>query len=568
MRNNFIVAQKIYLFTIGILLFCTPFKTNAQELRNPMSFPILLSGNFGELRSNHFHAGIDFKTQGVEGKPIHAVQGGYVSRISVSPGGYGNALYLDHPDGTTTVYGHILRFSNKITAYVKEKQYEQESFTVNLSLSLEQIPVEEGEVIALSGNTGSSEGPHLHFEVRDTKSEHVLDPIVYFKKQLKDTRSPKIQGIMIYPIGGEGVVNGRNQKQELKLITAKDGTQIVSGKVEAWGKIGLAIKAYDYMDNTNNTYGIKETTLTVDNQDVVFRSYIDRFSFDESRYLNNYVDYEEWINKRSFYMKSFLDPGNRLRFIDNINRGVITINEARTYQLTYKLTDAFGNSTRLSIWIEGKKQDIPALNTQGTEHFHWTSENKFGNKGVRLSIMRGNLYNDLYFKYAVKEDSLALSATHTLHNTPVALHRNAQLSIRLQHDLLENKKKYGIIRIDKGKRSWIEGTYRKGWIDANIRELGTYAIAQDTIPPTITPLDMGMWGKRERITFRVSDNLSGVSTYRGEINGQYVLFEMNNRSVITYHFDKERLKRGKHSLKLLVTDACGNESTYTHTFSW
>lgn len=561
--------MQIHHILAGIFLFAgiTNNTAEAQQLRKPMDIPVLLSGNFGELRSNHFHSGIDFKTQGVEGKPIHSVQDGYVSRISVSPWGYGNSLYITHPDGTTTVYGHLQKFSQKITAYLKEKQYEQESFNVNLSLTPDELPVKEGELVALSGNTGSSGGPHLHFEVRDTETEEPMDPIEYYKDLIKDTQAPKIQGIMVYSMPGKGVVNGSRRKLELKPVTAKNGKQTLTGKIEAWGEIGLAVKGYDYMDNTSNIYGIKDITLTADSQ-VIFHSNLDRFAFDESRYLNSFTDFEEWKEHRSFYIKSFVDPGNRLRFIESLNRGILTIDEPRTYHLTYQLADAFGNTTQLSIQIEGKEQPIPEIDTENTELFHWWSDNRFGAKGIRLTIPKGNLYDDLYFRYSVKEDSTALGATHILHNKPVAFHKSAKLSLRLQTDTLENKQQYGIVRLQNGRRSWTGGVYRNGWVDADIKETGSYTLGQDLVPPTITPLNPATWVSKQAIALRLSDNLSGVQTYRGEIDGQYVLFEMNSKSVITYHFDKERLARGKHTLKLVVTDACGNQSTYTYPFTW
>lgn len=561
--------MQIHHILAGIFLFAgiTNNTAEAQQLRKPMDIPVLLSGNFGELRSNHFHSGIDFKTQGVEGKPIHSVQDGYVSRISVSPWGYGNGLYITHPDGTTTVYGHLQKFSQKITAYLKEKQYEQESFNVNLSLTPDELPVKEGELVALSGNTGSSGGPHLHFEVRDTETEEPMDPIEYYKDLIKDTQAPKIQGIMVYSMPGKGVVNGSRRKLELKPVTAKNGKQTLTGKIEAWGEIGLAVKGYDYMDNTSNIYGIKDITLTADSQ-VIFHSNLDRFAFDESRYLNSFTDFEEWKEHRSFYIKSFVDPGNRLRFIESLNHGILTIDEPRTYHLTYQLADAFGNTTQLSIQIEGKEQPIPEVDTENTELFHWWSDNRFGAKGIRLTIPKGNLYDDLYFRYSVKEDSTALGATHILHNKPVAFHKSAKLSLRLQTDTLDNKQQYGIVRLQNGRRSWTGGVYRNGWVDADIKEMGSYTLGQDLVPPTITPLNPATWVSKQAIALRLSDNLSGVQTYRGEIDGQYVLFEMNSKSVITYHFDKERLARGKHTLKLVVTDACGNQSTYTYPFTW
>ncbi|MDH6534954.1 M23 family peptidase [Parabacteroides sp. 52] len=556
-------ATLLLLFFFGVISPCGLW---GQELPNPLEFPIQLSGNFGELRSNHFHSGIDFKTQQVEGKPVHAVQEGYVSRISVSPWGYGNALYLTHPDGTTTVYAHLLRFAKHIMQYVKEQQYEQESFPVNLLLDPEQFPVQQGEVIALSGNTGSSGGPHLHFEVRDTQTEELMDPLLFYKKQIKDTTPPRIHGIMVYAQTGEGVVNGSNKKQEFKLINKKNGRPVLSAHIEAWGKIGLAVKAYDYMDNNHNIYGVKSIRLLMDSL-VVFQSDIEGFALDDTRYLNSFTDYAEWVNNRSFYMKSFIEPGNRLPFLKALNRGYLVIDQERTYHLLYQLADIFGNTTELAVEIKGKKQIIPPPDPD-TECFYRAGENRFGAKGIRLTIPRGNLYTDLYFRYKVKEEENGLAPVHILHDSPLALHQKASLSLRLRQDTLENKQIYGIVRIHNGKRTWIGGTYRKGWIDATIRELGAYTLAADTLPPTLTPIQPESWKKKQEFIFRLSDNLSGIKTYRGEIDGQYILFEMNSRSVIRYRLDKERIERGTHILTLTATDGCGNETVYNHTFTW
>lgn len=554
---------------LNILVFLTAHVTlTAQELRNPFDFPILLSGNFGELRNNHFHAGLDFKTQGVEGKPIHAVADGYVSRISVSPWGYGNALYMDHPDGTTTVYGHLQQFSDSLTAYVREHQYEQETFAINLVPDSGRFFFKKGDIIALAGNSGSSGGPHLHLEIRDTKTEEILDPLSYYKELITDTRPPQIQGVMIYPVEGRGVINGSNKKLELKPVRSKDGKQVLTGKIEAWGEIALAVKGYDYMNNTSNIYGVRKIALREDST-VIFRSNLNRLAFDESRYLNSFVDYEEWKDKRSFYMKSFVEPGNRLRFIESINRGIININEERTYQLTYLLQDIYGNATRINVWVDGKEQSIPAPETENAEYFHWKSENRFGAKGIRLVIPANNLYDDVYFRYSVKEDSTALAATHTLHNRTIPIHDKALLSLRIQNDTLDNKEQYGVVRKQNKRFDWVGGSYRNGWMDADIRELGTYTVSQDTKSPTITPVNQNVWVGSQKITFRITDNLSGIKSYRGEIDGTFVLFELDGKKgLVSYSFDKIRLKRGNHKLIFRVTDNCGNQSVYEHTFVW
>lgn len=560
-------------FHVTIIIYISIFLSSSfaysqdKALRNPFDFPILLSGNFGELRANHFHSGIDFKTQGVEGKPVRAVLDGYISRIGVSPWGYGNVLYMNHPDGTTTVYAHLQKFSDSIAFYVKEQQYIEESFTVNLYPDAARFTFKQGEVIGFGGNSGSSGGPHLHFEVRDTETEEVLDPLFYFKDRVKDTRPPRITGLKVYPIESRGIVNGSVRPRTLKLSTPKNTQQlIVSDKIEAWGDIAFGVKAFDSMDGTSNIYGVKEVILMKDS-DVVFRSNIEQYSFDETRYLNSFTDYSEWRKSGSFFMKSFIEPGNRLRFISGKDRGIITIDEERTYLLSYLLSDMQGNTTLLAFKVQGKKQDLPEV--KDSTVFNWTGDNRFGSKGVRLFIPRGNLYTDLTLKYSHKEDSTALAGIHTLHAEAIPLHKSADLSIRLQHDTLSNKQQYGIVRLHKGRKYWVGGKYRDGWMQGSIRELATYSLAADTVPPVITPIDPDTWVQKKRITIRIADQLSGVNTYRGEIDGEFVLFEFDGKKgLLTYRFDSERLTKGTHELTFTVTDACGNQSIYTRKFNW
>lgn len=536
----------------------------------PLQIPLYLSGNFGELRSNHFHSGIDFKTQGVTDKPVYSVDSGYVSRISVSPYGYGNALYVTHPSGMTSVYGHLNGFSKKIAAIVEKKQYENESFAVNLTFGKDEIPVKRGEIIASSGNTGSSGGPHLHFELRDTGTEVPLDPLVYFRGRIRDNRNPEIKSIALYRIADED--EGAFSKKTVPVKNGNLKKQTLAEPLQAWGKIGLGIKAFDYMNETNNIYGVYSIGLTVDG-DTVFSAAFDRFSFDESRYENSFTDYEEWMKNRSFIMKSFVDPGNRLTIYSHLkNRGVITIDEERPYRCTYILKDAFGNTTELKFTINGKKQPLPESGKSkgsDTDRMYYNKENGINKEGVSLSIPKGALYRNIRFAYDRKEDPQYCSAIHRLHNYTEPLHKNSVLRVKIDRDTLANKQQY-CFRYNGRSPKIVEGKYDNGYLEAQVRELGEYAVTTDTEKPVIIPISPEKWAKTGVIVFSIRDNKSGIRSYRGEIDGKFVVFALDGKSGrLTHKLDKGRTGNNRrHNLKLTLTDNCGNEQQYTRAFTW
>ncbi|MDR1115142.1 MAG: M23 family metallopeptidase [Tannerella sp.] len=567
-------SRRFFLFLIIMLLGIFHTRTAAQVLSNPFDFPVQLSGAFCDLRADHFHAGIDIRTKGSEGHALHAVQKGYISRVSVNSRGYGLAVYITHPDDSVvTVYGHLQRFNSRLTDLVREKQYEKESFAVDFNLNPDVMPVGQGEVIGYSGNSGSSGGPHLHFEVRDMRTNEFIDPLVFYKSHVPDTRKPYVRGLMVYPVEGKGMVNGSNRKQNIELKLDKNDNPSIATTIEAWGEIGLGIRAVDRMDGTGFSYGIKDILQTVDSVET-YRSYADRFSSGESKYINSYTDYEEWSRSRAFYIKTFVEPGCHLRFVASRNSGKINISEERIYNIVITLTDLYGNVCNVPIKIKGRKQEITPPDTAGTKLMKWYDYNAFGSKGISLTIPRNSLYSSIYMQYKASYpgNSVFYSTVHTLHRSPVPLHEAAQLSIYMDriHEQADTKR-FGIVLINvlTGKFSWIGGAYRDGWIDAEISELGTYAVACDTVPPVITPVEPDKWREKKQVGFRITDALSGISTYRGEIDGKYALFEFDGKNaMLSYHFDSKRLQPGYHQLKLAVTDGCGNKSEYRHAFTW
>ncbi|MDR2627156.1 MAG: M23 family metallopeptidase [Dysgonamonadaceae bacterium] len=548
-------------------LFCTT-EGHAQQAILPMDIPPLLSGNFGELRTNHFHSGIDFKTSGKTGIPVRAVMDGFVSRINVSPRGYGRALYVDHPDGTTTVYGHLERFNKAIASFTLDSQYVKHSYTLDILLPPHRFPVKQGDIIAYSGNTGGSSGPHLHFELRETASQKIKDPAILYLGKIKDTVRPRIHSFMIYPQEGEGVVNGTTRKQPILIRrNRKTGAVSVSPHIKVWGKAGFALKAYDYMNNTRNAYGVKDITLKIDNR-VVFHSGMNSFSFDETRYLNSFIDWEEWTYRKSFYIKSFVEPGNKFPSYRMEGDGIFTFNREKTYTIACILKDAWGNSETFHFTVQGVRQTVPPRRPLSDNIlFPCKRENVFTQDGVSLRIPTGKLYTDLYFRYGITRNYTPFSPLYSLHER-WPLHAACPLTIDIVNDTMPQKEKYGIVSVHNGKQQWIGGRYRQGKISADIRELGAFAVAIDTVPPTITPIHPESWPRNRKITFKVADAQSGISSWTASVDGQFVLFEPDNGQGLLLSCPlNARNMREKGRLKLTVCDACGNESVHLADYS-
>lgn len=552
--------------TLCLAVVAQPKTIVPHQIEPPLRIPLFLSGNFGELRGNHFHSGIDLKTQGAVGKPVYSIDKGYVSRVSVSPYGYGNALYITHPStGLTSVCGHLNGFAPKIDSIVKARQYEQESFAVDLSFSPGEIPVVKGERVAVSGNTGSSGGPHVHFELRRIDTQAPIDPLPYFQHRIKDTRKPDIRGIALYAVPGKGVASKTGY---IPLASLKNGKKTVQEELSSWGEIYLGVKAYDCMDSAANIYGVHSIQLQVDSQ-LVFSSVLAEIPFDKSRYLNSFIDYNDWAAHRSFVMRSYVEPGNSLNVYGSVkNRGIVTIDEERDYKCTYVLRDVYGNRAELKFTIHGRRREIPQEPVpDNAALMAYDQENVIDQDGVMLDIPAGALYDNLWFRYDCRKDSTYYSDVFQLHDDKTPMHQAAKLRIRIENDVLADKSKYCLANVSGGHSA---ATYRDGFLETDIRSFGTYAVSCDTVPPVITPLTPEKWGTSGVIRFRISDNRTGIGSYRGELDGRFVLFEMDGKSAtIRYAFDRSRIKRGqKHNLVLRVVDNCGNERLYERSVTW
>lgn len=323
------------------------------EYQSPVDYDIVLAGNFGEPRPYHFHGGIDVKTDNQEGKHIFSIADGYVSRLTVNMYGFGNAIYVSHPDGNTSVYCHLQRFADR---YEQQLQRTGKD-TLSLVFSENQFPVKAGDLIAISGNTGHSTGPHLHLEIHDTRTWVMRDPLVFLGNVIADTVAPQAHSFMAVPVRGEGVFNGGIDKQTFGFgapdAKVQSSVHQVSREFTAWGRVGFALWADDYSELTYNHYGIRHTQLLVDGREV-FRSDVDSIPISCQREVNLWGDYNHWRRTRIWYMKSFKEPGMRLPLLHtDIHNGYVIFNEERPYHLTYILRDFQNNMSIYHFTVLG-----------------------------------------------------------------------------------------------------------------------------------------------------------------------------------------------------------------------
>jgi len=540
--------------------------------RSPVDYPISLSGTFGEIRRNHFHSGIDIRTGGVEGKPVYAIADGYVSRVFVSPSGFGKALYIVHPNGYTSVYGHLKSFSGAIGKWVREQQYKKESFSLDTEVTAGLLRVKKGEVIAMSGNSGSSGGPHLHFEIRETKSQEVLDPLA-FGIPHKDSKPPQITWIRIYPQPPGGMVNFSDQPVLLP-VTGSDGRYSlkIPDTVKVTGNIVFGIEAYDYNESSNLKSGIRSVVLNVDGQ-TVYAHTINRFAFSETRYVNALLDYPAFIKNQRKIQRSYVAPNNHLNIYDEvIERGVVHFSSKGLHKISYQVSDLNGNRSTLTFFVESHppapvggrpEQGSVATGTLMT----WKEDNLFQQADFKLKVPGEALYEELYFNY--KSDPPVngyYARIHNVHNKYTPLHTWCDLWIKPVNLPEKLKEKAVIVYLDdNGKYSSRGGSWENGMLKIRIRELGNYSIRVDTLPPVIKPVNIFSGknlSKQSTVQIRISEDLSGIRTYRGTLNGEWILMDFDEKKgLLVYSFD-HRLKPGKNQFLLVVTDAVGNKSSY------
>ncbi len=564
--------------TLSILLLILCFLNGSYSQTKPenLSFmapikpPFFFAGDFGELRPSHFHSGLDFRTQGQTGQPVFAVKEGYIARIGISSTGYGNALYMNHPDGSTSVYGHLQRFFPAIQEYLKEKQYDRESFQMNLTLSPDQFYFKKGEIIAWSGNSGSSGGPHLHFEIRDTKTERVFNPLFYHLG-ITDNSPPRIIALNVYPLSENSIIGKDRNKKRFEVVPVKGGYRLKNNSaIELYGKIGFGIHAEDFFNGTGLKCGIYSAALFCDKKEV-FGFKMDNFSFADSRYANAQADYEEHLQSSRWIERLYKLPGNLLDiYYPAQSNGILNLDDGKGHDFEIIVTDAFKNKAVLKFRSVSGKSLLPIKNKPFTKEFFYDRSNSFENEKIRIEIPKGALYDNLKFIWRTAPTPAGCySELHQVHTKFVPIHVPYSVSIKCDGIPNDLKSKALIVTIDplKGKRSAVGGEYSKDWVTVKTNLMGSFSVAVDQTPPVIVPLNIKekkVLTDPEKVQFHITDNLSGIGSFRGEIDGNWILFEYDEKTgTLTYTFDKKRMVFGKsHLLRLVVTDNKENSSEY------
>ncbi len=533
--------------------------------RYPLDLPPSIVGSFGELRPSHFHAGLDFRTNQRKGYPVHAAADGYISRIHVQVGGGGNIVYIDHPNGYTTVYMHNDRFNEAITKAVRDYQYQHQQFDVDFKLPPGQIEVCQGDVISISGASGAVEGPHLHFEIRDTKTEETINPQL-FGITIPDKVAPSINAVGIYKLDNKPF--SENTPHQFLSVTGSAGNYhlVHPGVIDVSGNTGFGITSFDTNSASASRNGVYSIELQLDDK-TVYTYAVERFAFDQTHAINAYIDYPALLTTGRWMQKCFILPGSKISlYPQSINRGIIDFTDDETHEVKYIVRDVAGNTSTVELHV---KSHTPApaqtWQPQGTL-FHYDRLNEFANDRVKVSIPVGNLYDDVDFIYStLPMRPGAYSVTHHIHNRFTPIHDQYELWIKPDRDLGQLADKAVIVST---AGSYAGGIYQDGYVKGAAKGFGDFYIRTDDVPPRIVPINISNgknMAKLKRISLRISDNLSGIKSYNGKIDGKWVLMEWDYKTrVLSYTFDN--IETGKHNFELTVSDNKDNAAVYTANF--
>lgn len=558
------------LFLLSIISFhyfsFSQEKYPKKYFRSPLDIPIVLSGSFGELRSNHFHAGLDIKTQEKEGLKVFVAADGYVSRIKVQQFGYGKAIYVTHPNGYTTVYGHLSKFNDEIDAYVKTVQYNKENYqTGNLYFKKDKFPLKKGEVLAYSGDTGGSEGPHLHFEIRSTKTENVINPLLFGIK-VEDTKPPIFQSLKVFSLSSDARVNQQKKSFQIPIKNIDLG-KYSANRTTASGVIGFGVSVFDRFNKAPNKNGIYSLEMLVNGKRFYYHD-VETFSFSESKFLNLHIDYKHYKKYKRRYQKTFKETANKLSTYEKlINNGKINIKKGLNYTVQIIAKDFKGNISSITIPIAGKESNAIFNVQKDSTNYKVVAKNfhKFKKEGVTIAFPKNTFYNDEYLDFKIEENIAKI------HTPTIPLHKSFTLTFDVsKYSELEKKHLY-IANLEYPKYPRYYYTRKKdSTFYTTTKTLGNYTLLTDNKKPIIKILYFkdGQWITNSKtIKVKISDIGSGIKNWKATIDGKWVLMQYNHKKrILTYNFSDKKLVGSKHIFKLVVSDNVGNTNTLSTTF--
>jgi murein DD-endopeptidase MepM/ murein hydrolase activator NlpD len=538
--------------------------------RNPLNIPISLSGNFGELRPNHYHMGLDLRTNKVENLPVFAAADGYIARIKIEPGGFGRAIYINHPNGYTTLYAHLNNFLPAIDQYLKQRQYALESWSVQLDLGPEVFPVKKGDLIAYSGNTGGSQAPHLHFEIRRTAGDVNLNPML-FGLPLPDNTTPNIFRLAIYDRNA-----GTYERSPKIYAVKKSGNNFITTPSllrVSTSRISFAISASDTHSGSTNPNGIFETIL-YDQDEPIAGFRMDNISYNDTRYLNAHIDYRTRALGGPYLQHVSELPGYISSIYKHVKSdGVLDISDSEVHRVKILVKDAYGNTSTLvtNVQYDGSAA-APSNQTGEGKLFYPLMLDGYEADNAEFFLGETSLYDSVFIRYSTAASAApaAVSNMHNIGSPYIPLHTGLLVRIKPTRTLTaEEKDRVVMLRVTGPRKEVMKVEWNNDWAAARFREFGSYQLLLDQEPPAIVPVgfaDGANLSKASRIIFTIKDNNSSFRNFRAELDGKWLRFTNDKGRSFIYTFD-EKCPAGAHELTVSVQDEAGNKTVKTFRFT-